>query len=59
MSDRDYLYRRAEAELLMAERSIVPEAVSAHYRLAECYLARVHGEEGRPAMPTQATMPMA
>lgn len=33
-----YLYQRAEAELRMAQRAVVPEAMKAHYELANRYL---------------------
>lgn len=44
-----YFLRRAEAELELAQRAEHPRAVAAHYRLAEHYLERVHGdvEDGR------------
>ena len=37
----DYYYRRAEAELRMAQAATVPAAVQAHYQLANLYLERV------------------
>lgn len=40
----DYLQRRAEAELEMAQRSQSPEATAAHYQLAEAYLDRIDAE---------------
>ncbi|MDM7957982.1 hypothetical protein [Blastomonas sp.] len=39
--DLDYLQRRAEKELEMAQRSETPEVTAAHYKLAEAYLERV------------------
>jgi len=39
--DLDYLQRRAEKELEMAQRSVAPEVTAAHYKLAEAYLERV------------------
>lgn len=36
----DYFRRRAEQELELAQRATSPEAVSAHYRLAEAYLQK-------------------
>ena len=36
----DYFRRRAEQELELARRATSPEAVSAHYRLAEAYLQK-------------------
>ena len=50
MDDTEYFYRRAEAELEMAQKTEVPQAVQAHYTLASAYLDRVYGEE-RPALP--------
>lgn len=46
MSDeeRTYFLQRAEKELELAQESAHPEAVAAHYRLAELYLERVYGE---------------
>ena len=41
----DYLQRRAEAELEMAQRSESPEATAAHYQLAEAYLDRVEAQK--------------
>jgi len=42
--DRDYYYRRAEAELEQAQRATSPAAVKAHYTLAGHYLDRVYNE---------------
>lgn len=39
--DLDYLQRRAETELEMAQRSEAPEVMAAHYKLAKAYLERV------------------
>lgn len=39
--DHVYFQRRAEAELVLAERGVHPKAVAAHHQLAEAYLARV------------------
>tara|TARA_R110000787_G_scaffold47925_5_gene115840 strand:+ start:454 stop:714 length:261 start_codon:yes stop_codon:yes gene_type:complete len=39
--DLDYLQRRVETELEMAQRSETPEVTAAHYKLAEAYLERV------------------
>lgn len=44
----DYLQRRAEAELEMAQRSVTPEATAAHYQLAEAYLERIQAQEAAP-----------
>lgn len=40
--DHDYLARRAEQEVYLAEQSTHPAAVSAHYRLSTAYLDRLH-----------------
>jgi hypothetical protein len=40
----DYLYRRAEMELRMAQNAASPAAVKAHYELAQLYLDRVRDE---------------
>lgn len=37
----DYLGRRAEVELEMAQRSQSQEVTAAHYQLAEAYLERI------------------
>lgn len=48
--DRDYFYHRAEAELEQAQRSDIPQAVQAHYALAQAYLDKVYAEgEEEPA----------
>ena len=39
--DATYFYRRAEAELEQAQRADKPEAVRAHFMLANAYLERV------------------
>jgi len=44
-SERDYYYRRAEAELEQAQRSTSAEAVRVHYTLAGHYLDRVYGSD--------------
>ncbi len=41
--EKDYFYRRAEAELKQASMSACPEAVRVHYTLAGYYLDRVYG----------------
>jgi hypothetical protein len=47
--DLAYFERRAEEELALAQRSICPEAVKAHYHLAGLYLDRVyHNSDVRP-----------
>lgn len=42
--DKRYFLERAEAELELAQQSGHPEAVAAHYQLAELYLDRVYGD---------------
>lgn len=42
-NDFAYFQKRAEAELELAQRAQHPNAVKAHYHLAEIYLDRVHG----------------
>jgi hypothetical protein len=39
--DRSYYQRRAEAELDRAQAATVPNAVRAHYELAEAYLNKL------------------
>lgn len=48
MSDqeKEYFLKRAETELHRAQHSGDPNAVAAHYRLAELYLDRVYGGNG-------------
>jgi len=43
--DIDYLERRAEAQLALAQQARDPRAVQAHYDLATFYLDRIHGAE--------------
>ncbi|EAT09463.1 hypothetical protein NYF14_09910 [Sphingobium sp. 10 DY56-G10] len=57
--DLRYLQRRAEEELEMAQRSIVPEATAAHYRLAEAYLDRIEANEVAAASGQSAAEPAA
>ncbi len=45
MDDKDYFYRRAEAELEMAQQTEVPQAVQAHYTMASLYLDKVYGDD--------------
>lgn len=40
-TDQQFYRRRAEMELDLAQKARLPEVVSAHYRLAEAYLARL------------------
>lgn len=42
--DRSYFYRRAEAEIRMAQKATAPQAVRAHYHLAGRYLDRAYGD---------------
>lgn len=44
-NDAKYLFKRAEAELKMAQNSREPTAAKAHYILAGHYLDRAFGEE--------------
>lgn len=55
--DLRYLQRRAEEELEMAQRSIVPEATAAHYQLAEAYLDRIEAREVAAASGQSAAEP--
>lgn len=41
--DRAYFLSRAEAQLELAQAASAPEAVRAHYHLANLYLDRVYG----------------
>jgi hypothetical protein len=54
VSDEDCVYfiERAEAEIALAQRAEHPNAVAAHYQLAEIYLDRVYGDgsEGEPSV---------
>ena len=43
--EQEYLGRRAEAELALAQAAGHERAVQAHYELAAAYLDRIHGEE--------------
>lgn len=43
VTDAEYLYRRAEQELLQAQRAEHPAVVKAHYMLAGYYLDLVYG----------------
>ncbi len=45
-TDGNYLYERAEAELQMAQKAVSPEAVKAHYTLANLYLDRFYSLAG-------------
>ncbi|OWK31690.1 hypothetical protein [Sphingomonas mucosissima] len=54
MSDQEYCFMRAEAELKMAQRSQQPAAVQAHYTLAGYYLDRAYGEPHQPRPATNS-----
>ena len=41
--DTNYFYARAETELELAQRATHPEAVRAHYIIANHYLDRCYG----------------
>ena len=43
--EQEYLERRAEAELVLAQAAGDGRAVQAHYELASAYLDRIHGDE--------------
>ena len=43
--EQEYLERRAEAELALAQQAAHGRAVQAHYELASAYLDRIHGDE--------------
>jgi len=42
--EMDYLERRAEAEIELAQRARHVRAVQAHYEMASAYLDRIHGD---------------
>lgn len=42
--DRDYLERRAEAEIELARNASNERVVQAHYDMASAYLDRIYGE---------------
>jgi hypothetical protein len=42
--EADYLQKRAEAEIELAQRAEHARAVQAHYQLASAYLDRIHGD---------------
>jgi hypothetical protein len=44
IEDQDYLERRAETEILLAQQARHQRAVQAHYELASAYLDIIHGE---------------
>ena len=43
-NDIEYLEKRAEREIEMAQRAEHRRAVQAHYEMANAYLERIHGE---------------
>jgi len=45
--EQEYLERRAEAELALAQAAAHRRAVQAHYELASAYLDRIHGDAPR------------
>lgn len=51
MSNQDSLYfmQRAEVEIALAQRAEHPEAVAAHYFLAQSYLDLVYGDGSKEA----------
>ena len=46
-SDFEYIERRAEAQIALAQQANHQAAVQAHYELASAYLDRIHGDEPR------------
>ena len=42
--DIEYLEKRAEREIEMAQRAEDRRAVQAHYEMANAYLERIHGQ---------------
>jgi hypothetical protein len=51
VSNQDSLYfmQRAEVEIALAQRAEHPEAVAAHYFLAQSYLDLVYGDGSKEA----------
>jgi hypothetical protein len=49
--DRDYLERRAEAEIELARQASHEKVVQAHYQLASAYLDLLHGDVPEPPGP--------
>ena len=43
--DPEYLERRAEAKIALAQRATDARVVQAHYQLATHYLDRIYGDE--------------
>ena len=53
--DNNYLEKRAEAEISLAQTATHPAAVRAHYLLAGMYLDRLYGpNDGQIAHPGKA-----
>lgn len=46
--EQEYLERRAEAELALAQEAAHSRAVQAHYELAAAYLERIYGDAPEP-----------
>ncbi|MGZ8998699.1 MAG: hypothetical protein ACXW2T_07585 [Allosphingosinicella sp.] len=42
--EKDYLEKRAEAEIALAQRATDASVVRAHYELATAYLERIYGD---------------
>lgn len=44
--DAIYFERRAEDQIVLAQKSLDVRAVRAHYQLATMYLDRIYGDDG-------------
>lgn len=55
--DPDYYERRAEAELELAQSSLIPSAVKAHYDLANFYLEKREAAQAGISMRAAQDMP--
>ena len=55
--DPDYYERRAEAQLELAQSSLIPSAVKAHYDLANFYLEKREAAEAASAIRTAHLQP--
>lgn len=51
--DRDYLERRAENAIGLAQTATHPAAVHAHYTMASIYLSRLYPANDCPQPPNQ------
>ena len=51
--DRAYFYRRAETELVLAQRATNPAAVRSHYTIANEYLERAYADGEPPIVDEQ------